>query len=247
MNRIKISPLATAQLEDMQTVSGSAMAKPADSTTGFRRASEGEFSLFVPMHYEKNYAYPLIVWLHSDQSDCGELQNLMPQVSVRNYVAIAPQSGFAASAPISWPSCEESVDAAYSGVMAAVDEAMMRFNVSPQRIFLAGSGTGGSMALRIAFERPDVFAGVVSVDGPMETEHVPLRDLQRCRELPVLLSSFRASSRYSQDDLCHHLRLLHVAGFEATVRQYPGAADLTDKVLSDIDRWVMETVSSAIL
>ena len=248
MNRIKLSPLASSVLETQSDIDPKeSVFSTAEMADAFRRKSEGVYSLFVPMHYEKNYAYPLIVWLHGDGESCNQLQKLMPQISVRNHVAIAPQSGFADQSPIAWPNCEESVEAAYESVLAAVDTARMRFNINPNRVFIAGVGTGGTMAFRIAFERPDVFAGVVSIDGPMETEHVPLRDWERCRELPVLLSSFRASNSYSQEDLCHHLRLLHVAGFSTTVRQYPGDAELSDCVLSDIDRWVMEQVSSAIL
>ena len=248
MNRIKISPLASTEIESKPEVDPNpSVFSPSELASAFRRRAEGEFSLFVPMHYESSYAYPLIVWLHQDASNCSELQQLMPQVSVRNHVAIAPQSGFAHESPIAWPNCEESVEAAYESVMAAVDHAQLRFNINGNRVYLAGAGTGGTMAFRIAFERPDVFAGVISIDGPMETEHVPLRDWERCRELNVLLSNFRKSQSYSQEDLCHHLRLLHVAGFSTTVRQYPGEAKLSGKVLSDVDRWMMEQVSSAIL
>lgn len=248
MNRIKLSPLATKQLEAAKANDpNESVFSPSELASAFRRTAEGEFSLFVPMHYEDSYAYPLIVWLHSDDSDCNQIQKMMPKISVRNHVAIAPQSGFSLTSPIAWPNCEESVEAAYESVMAAVDEAKMRFNINSNRVFIAGCGTGGTMAYRVAFERPDVFAGVISIDGPMETEHVPLRDWQRCRELSVLLSSFRDSNSYTQEDLCHHLRLLHIAGFSATVRQYPGEGALTNKVLTDIDRWIMEQISSAIL
>ncbi len=248
MNRIKLSPLATTQLDETSVDDPSqSVFSPAEMASAFRRTSEGEFSLFVPMHYEETYAYPLIVWLHSDDADCSQLQNLMPQISIRNHVAIAPQSGFSLVSPIAWPNCEESVEAAYESVMAVVEEAKLRFNINSNRIILAGAGTGGTMAFRVAFERPDVFGGVISLDGPLETEHVPLRDWQRCRELPVLISCFRASDSYTQEDLCHHLRLLHIAGFSTTVRQYPGEAELSNKVLSDVDRWIMELISSAIL
>lgn len=248
MNRIKISPLAALELEAKSEVDPRQVGfwqNQLDSA--FRRRSEGQFSLFVPMHYQNTYAYPLVIWLHRDGSDCSEISELMPRVSSRNHVGIAPQSGYSHNSPIAWPSSEESVEAAYESVMAAVDQAKLRFNINSRRIILAGAGTGGTMAFRIAFERPDVFGGVISIDGPMETEHVPLRDWERCRELPVLLSSFRSSGSYTQDDLCHHLRLLHIAGFSTTVRQYPGEAELSNKVLADVDRWIMEQISSAIL
>ena len=195
MNRIKLSPLASAKYsEEATTDSDHLNLTAADLEAAFRRRCEGEFSLFVPMHYEQKYAYPLIVWLHGDTADCSELQKLMPEISLRNHVAIGPQSGFSHSAPIAWPNCEESVEATYESVMAAVDHAQLRFNINSKRIYIAGAGTGGTMALRIAFERPDLFAGVASIDGPMETEHVPLRDWERCRELSVLISTFRKSA-----------------------------------------------------
>ena len=47
---------------------------------------------FAPMHYEPNYAYPLLVWLHGYASNEHELRQVMPQVSMRNYVAVAREA-----------------------------------------------------------------------------------------------------------------------------------------------------------
>ena len=140
MNRIKISPLASTEIEakpEEDSVPNPSVFSSAELASAFRRRAEGEFSLFVPMHYQSSYAYPLIVWLHQDGSNCSELQQLMPKVSVRNHVAIAPQSGFAHESPIAWPNCEESVEAAYESVMAAVDHAKLRFNIHGDRIYIA--------------------------------------------------------------------------------------------------------------
>ncbi|MBC7855595.1 MAG: hypothetical protein IAF94_19365, partial [Pirellulaceae bacterium] len=53
------------------------------------------YSLLAPMHYEANYAYPVVVWLHSDGGDEKQLLRVMPHVSMRNYVGI----GIRASLP----------------------------------------------------------------------------------------------------------------------------------------------------
>ena len=45
---------------------------------------------FGPQHYEPQYAYPLIVWLHGRGDDERQLLRVMPHVSMRNYVAVAP-------------------------------------------------------------------------------------------------------------------------------------------------------------
>jgi len=53
---------------------------------------ETPHTLFAPMHYEPGYAYPLIVWLHGNgMAGERQLMKIMPIISMRNYVAVAPQ------------------------------------------------------------------------------------------------------------------------------------------------------------
>ena len=237
MNRIKISPLATAQLDDVKPKE-----LPTPSPVWQATESQNEYSLFVPMHYEKNYAYPLIVWLHDPESDCTQLQTLMPEISMRNYVAIAPQS--ASKQP--WLQTPIGVEMSHESVSLAIERATSRFNIATNRIFLAGCGAGGTMAFRVAFERPELFAGVMSINGSLPSDQMPLRDWSRCRKIPVLLSSFRESTSFPQHALCEQLRLLHVGGFRTTIRHYPGPFEMNRKVLNDIDGWIMESIDSAI-
>ena len=46
---------------------------------------------FLPLHYEHGYAYPLIVWLHGHGDDERQLRRIMPLLSMRNYLAVAPR------------------------------------------------------------------------------------------------------------------------------------------------------------
>ena len=46
----------------------------------------------APLHYERNYAYPLVVWLHGPGDNERQLQRIMPLVSMRNFVSIGPRS-----------------------------------------------------------------------------------------------------------------------------------------------------------
>ena len=89
MNRIKLSPLASVDTDEIS--SKDSTLKTLDQFDKITNRSD-QYSLFVPLHYEKNYAYPLIVWLHSDGSQSSEIQRIMPHASVRNFVGIAPQS-----------------------------------------------------------------------------------------------------------------------------------------------------------
>src|SRR5687768_10615004 len=44
--------------------------------------------LMSPVHYEPAYAYPLLVWLHSAGTSEREVQQIVPLISERNYVAL---------------------------------------------------------------------------------------------------------------------------------------------------------------
>ena len=46
-------------------------------------------SWFAPLHYEANYAYPLLIWLHGGGDSERQLRRIMPHISLRNYVAVA--------------------------------------------------------------------------------------------------------------------------------------------------------------
>jgi len=66
---------------------------PPDAASGSFSSSPscGENAVFVPLHYESGYSYPLLVWLHGPESDQRQLMRVMPMVSMRNYLGVAPQ------------------------------------------------------------------------------------------------------------------------------------------------------------
>ena len=199
------------------------------------------YTTFAPIHYEARYSYPLIVWLHSTAGNERELRRVMPLVSMRNYVAVAP-CGRSAEQRQGWRQAADQIEVAETRVADCVAAAQHRFNIHPNRIFLAGCGSGGTMALRIAWNDPQRFAGVVAINGPLPTRMHPLRRVNELRRVPCLLATSRDSREYPASRVCHDLRLLHAAGCTVALRQYPGSDELTSNMLSDMDRWLMELV-----
>jgi phospholipase/carboxylesterase len=149
-------------------------------------------SLFGPQHYEPGYAYPLLVWLHGPGDDERQLQRIMPLISLRNYVGVAPRGilcdrtalanrgadRHAADNPIAachslggngldWPTDDDAQHAAEQPIFDSIDSALRRFNIHARRIFLGGFDTGGTMALRVAMKHPYKFAGVLSIGGAL--------------------------------------------------------------------------------
>ena len=197
-------PAETAAGSPAEAIAGSSAAQGVFSRTG---AEKLPLAMFAPLHYERNYAYPLIVWLHGADDSESQLRRIMPQVSLRNYVAIAPRgtvaiaphgevaialrgevaialrgavaTGAGLPAKFAWRQTAEQIDAAEQRVLDSLAAAGEKFHVAPERIFLAGCGCGGTMALRIALRQPRRFAGVLSLGGRFRSAMPPWQQLPK--------------------------------------------------------------------
>jgi phospholipase/carboxylesterase len=209
------------------------------------REEAAPHATFTPIHYEANYAYPLLIWLHGQGNNEHELRQIMPKVSMRNYVGVAPQGTWKDTRQRGrhgWRQVSEMIEDAETRIAECISAAQQRFNIHPNRIFLAGHGSGGTMAVRVAWNDPTRFAGVISINGPLPTRQSPLRRVKELRQLPCLLATSRNSKSYPSAQVCDDLRLLHAAGCTVALRQYPGGDGLTSWILADLDRWMMELV-----
>jgi phospholipase/carboxylesterase len=199
--------------------------------------------LLAPQHYERNYAYPLVVWLHDAGSDERELTQIMPLVSLRNYVSLSVRGTSPAGGGFDWSDGADAILAAETRVADAVASARQRYHVHRHRIFLAGRGAGGSMALRLALRWPDRFAGAASIGGCFPRGQSPLVRLDQVRRLRLLIMHCRDSQAYPVESVCEELALFHAAGMSVTLRQYPCDDELTTQMLRDLDVWLMEQVT----
>ena len=204
---------------------------------------------FAPNHYEPRYAYPLIVWLHGPDANEQQLQRIMPLISLRNYVAVAPRGlippdSHSDQRQFSWPQLPDYIEAAEQRVLEAVEAVRRKYTIHPGRIFLAGFDCGGTMAFRAAMDYPRQFAGVLSIGGEFPALFNPFRQLSDVRRLPVMLAVGRTSLVYSPERACEDLRLFHSAGLSVTLRQYPSGQQLTPQILRDINRWIMEQITA---
>jgi phospholipase/carboxylesterase len=213
-----------------------------------RPAIQTARALFAPLHYERNYAYPLLIWLHGPGTDERQLMRIMPAVSMRNYVAVAPrgvrivrQDGTEAWG---WSQAPEQIQQAEQQILDCVEDAQRRFHVSPSRLFLAGFDCGGTMAFRMAVSYPSKFAGALSIGGRFPQGQNPLGQWTQARRLAVFLAVGRDSLEYPPAKACDDLRLFHAAGLSVTLRQYPCGHELSVQVLGDADRWIIEQITA---
>jgi phospholipase/carboxylesterase len=203
--------------------------------------------LFAPQHYESNYAYPLIVWLHGPADDERQLLRIMPVISMRNYVAIAPRgvsAGKSGKGPLRWLESDEMAAKAEQRVFDSIEIARQKYHVSPTRVFLAGFDTGGTMAFHTAMNYPQAFAGVLSFGGEFPAGRQPFRQLDAARGVSLFLASGRESVDYPSSKVCDDLRLIHSAGLSITLREYPCGHELSPQMLRDMDRWIIEQITA---
>lgn len=222
---------------------GHATARLFTSETGAARVA-----LFAPLHYEENYAYPLLIWLHGPGENELQLRRVMPLMSLRNYVGIGlcgtmPDTHVGQPAAYTWSQQPAHVSQAAERMAAGIALACQRFNIHPQRIFLAGFAAGGTMAYRLALLQPDCFAGVLSLCGEFPRRQGALRRFQAARRLAVFVGCGRYSTAYSDAMAAEDLRLLYAAGMQVELRQYPCGQELCPAMLEDMDRWIMAHVT----
>lgn len=243
MNRIQLPELQF----DERVSARSSTRQAADA---FDATTPPAHRFFIPLHYEKNYAYPLIVWLHGPTGSESEIKQVMPHVSMRNYIGVALRGSVqeelctpSGEPTYTWNQDRRTVEFAREDVLHCVSLAKRRFHIRPDRVFLVGHDAGGTMALRLALTDPEKFAGVASLGGSLPTTDTPLARIEQARALPVMLAHCRDSEVYTTDHACRDLRLLHAAGIPLTLRQYPCEQEVTTVMLSDLNAWVMEIVS----
>jgi phospholipase/carboxylesterase len=215
-----------------------------------RLATRAPASYFAPLHYESNYAYPIVVWLHGTGDDEGQLKRVMPEVSLRNYVGLGLRGTAKCTSPrgaagYTWPQSSDHLACAEQALFDAVDEARKKFHVSPRRVFIAGFDSGGTMAFRLAMSHPTRFAGVLSLGGEFPMGGTPLVRLADARRVPIFLATGRTSQKYPAATVCQNLKLFHAAGMNVDLRQYPCGDELMTMMLADMDRWIMRQITAA--
>ncbi len=212
-------------------------------------AHDASRACFAPVHYEPKYGYPLLVWLHGPGNNERQLVRVMPLVSMQNHVAVAPRGLRVAGAGgvaevLGWPRDPDHIQAAEQRVWDSIEAARRKFHVAGDRVFLAGFDCGGTMAFRIALNHPDRFAGVISLGGAFPSGQTPFGQWTRARRLAVLLAVGRDGEAYPPERVCEDLRLFHAAGISITLRQYPCGHTLSEQMLSDVNRWIMNEIAA---
>jgi phospholipase/carboxylesterase len=182
-----------------------------------------------------------------------QIVRLMPHVSLRNYVAVAPRgtaafrtaTGSHSTSGFAWPRRASEAVAAEQRIFDAIDLVGRRYHVARRQVFLAGADAGGTMALRTALAYPDRFAGALSFGGPFPHGGAPLARLHDARRLPLFIAYDGDAAGFAEELVERQIRLFYAAGMQVMLRRYPPRKQLGGEMLADADRWMIDLVTGA--
>lgn len=130
--------------------------------------SEQPYALYIPRGFDPSQKYPLVLSLHSE--DTNHRMNLRQVfgLSIRSgeanpddlrYFPASRDAGYIVAAPFARGTMDYR-GIAESDVFDVLDEVQHRFPIDPDRVYLTGISMGGAAALRFALTRPDKWAAV---------------------------------------------------------------------------------------
>jgi phospholipase/carboxylesterase len=205
-------------------------------------------AIALPDVYEPGYSYPLLIWFH-DAGDREEtIFEVLPQISERNYLALAIRGNLSVGEQrATWSVAETGAAALLDKLEEAVNRMADQFSIHRERVYLAGVGSGGTAALELLLQRPEAFAGAASLGGAFPQLAHPLAKFRGLRGRRVLLATSLDCPNVKVTDLVNSGRMLYSAGVQVGTRIYqqPGGVP-TPRMFRDLDAWIMDGISSAI-
>lgn len=201
----------------------------------------------LPEGYEPSYAYPLLVWFHDEAGDEQEIDDVMPRISERNYIGVALRGNMVRPLRFGWSNTQDRLPQLLSDLNDLVDGLEQEFRIHRNRVYLTGFGAGGTLAWEVLLRQPSQWAGAICLSGRFPQIEHPLamfRELQRRR---LLLSSGWDRPASQVAELVNAGRLMYSAGVQVGTRMYDQSLTApTDRMLRDIDHWVMDSIATAI-
>jgi membrane protease YdiL (CAAX protease family)/predicted esterase len=135
--------------------------------------------------------FPMLVVLHASGGSPQEaLEPISLLVKQWQYAIYAPCGSVRSTQSDKWnrePGYDWNAAHDLDRVAAAVRELMTRFSIHSGAIYLVGRGSGANMAYLLGIRNPDLFAGVIAINGRIQPELLdPKQIAQAAPRLPVM-------------------------------------------------------------
>lgn len=113
------------------------------------------YSVYIPEGYDKNRAYPLLVYLHGSGQDDRILEK--SDFIKDGYIVIAPNGRGVSNCYYTEESQQD--------IREAIDDVEREFNIDKGRVVLSGFSMGGYGVFRTFIENPDRYSAIAIISG----------------------------------------------------------------------------------
>ncbi len=127
---------------------------------GTTNIAPAEYRVLLPIEYSPHRAYPLIVQLRPP--------SIPSDKAITWWSDQAPRRGYIVIVPEYLEPNKEDYDyspTALSKIERSTRDAMKRFHIDTDRVYLVGHGDGGDAAFDLGMSQPGLFAGVIPISG----------------------------------------------------------------------------------
>ncbi|MBD3673073.1 MAG: hypothetical protein HUJ26_06060 [Planctomycetaceae bacterium] len=200
-------------------------------------------SLHLPEPFEPRYHYPVVIWLHQDESNEDELHTIMPQISDQNYIGLAfrgtSDDGQTPSGHFHWEASQAKREELLEEIRETIAEMSRFFRMDMNRIYLAGFDAGATVALELLLDAPELFAGAIALGGavpPTDGFGSRFRELSKRK---AWLGWGRQDSLLDTKTFREQADRLERTGLQVETALYNCGHELTPEMLREINRWLM--------
>lgn len=196
--------------------------------------------MFLPSDYQPKYAYPLVVLFHASGSDEDTASSFAPLLSRRNYIAVCPRGAVSLGTDSTGrPGFAWDGDSADSYLAKLLAHASEQYHIHLRRIYLVGLGDGVTAACRFAASLRRSVAGVVALNGLL-----PELRRKQTHGLRMFVGHGSSNPLVPVSAARRTTRQLAACGADVRFQAYPSAQRITQDMLRDVNRWIMETVNT---
>lgn len=200
-------------------------------------------SLHLPEPFEPRYRYPVVIWLHQDESNEDELHTVMPQISDQNYIGLAfrgtSDDGQAATGNFHWEASQAKREELLEEIRETIAEMSRFFRMDMDRVYLAGFDAGATVALELLLDAPELFAGAIALGGPIPSTKGYGCRFRELSNRKVLLGWGRKDRVLDTKTFREQANRLERTGLQVDSRFYDCGHELTPAMLKEIDHWLM--------
>lgn len=193
---------------------------------GLSGEGDVEYLVQLPPEYNPYRRYPVVVTLNSALTTpaqqivwwCGDYnerqQMRMGQASRRGYIVIAPKWSRQHQVKYDFSAQE------HAAVLFSVRDALQRFSIDTDKVFLSGHSMGGDAAWDIALAHPDLWAGVMPVGA--STDKYIMKYYTNGKHVPLYYVAGELDGARFANGAQVIDKYLKYVGYDATIVQYQG-------------------------